>query len=142
MTNISEERVRYAETDQMGIVHHATYLLWMEIGRTNLLREIGLPYKELEERGVMLPVSKLGIKYLAPGYYDDKITIHSTTTQMTRVKIRIDYQIFRNDTIKVCEAYTEHAILDSETRRIKKAPDFFAEKVVIPADVEKYINKI
>lgn len=142
MTNVTEERVRYAETDQMGVTHHGTYLLWMEIGRTNLLRDIGLPYKELEERGVMLPVSKLAVKYILPTVYDDLITIHSTATELTYVKIRIDYQLFRNETELVCTGYTEHAIIDSQTRKVKKAPDFFREKIVIPANVEEYVNRI
>ncbi len=142
MTNVTIERVRYAETDQMGVTHHAAYLLWMEIGRTNLLREIGLPYKELEERGVMLPVSKLAVKYLAPSYYDDEIAIHSTATELTYVRIRIDYQLYRNGGELVSTGYTEHAIIDSHTRKIIKAPQFFRDAVILPQDVEKYVNRI
>ena len=142
MTNITKERVRYAETDAMGITHHATYLLWMELGRTALLREAGLPYSKLEKDGIMLPVAKLGVKYLAPTYYDDEISIHSTNTRMTNVKLRIDYKIFRNDTEPVCLGYTEHAIIDSHTRKIVRAPEFLRQAVVIPPDAESLVNDI
>lgn len=141
MTNITNERVRYAETDAMGITHHATYLLWMEMGRTNLLRQVGFPYKKLEEDGIMLPVSKVGVKYFKPTYYDDPIAIHSTCTLLKGVRMRIDYKMYRNEEL-VATGYSEHGIIDSHTRKLKKAPDYLLDEIVVPDDVENYINKI
>src|SRR5271170_3253427 len=79
--------VRYAETDMMGIVYHANYLPWFEIGRTTLLKEIGVPYKRLEEQGFRLPVLEISAKYLRPALYDD--TIEIVTTLRDRPAIRI-----------------------------------------------------
>ncbi len=71
----TEIRVRYAETDQMGVVHHANYLVWFEIGRTNHMRHLGVSYRQLEERGVRLPVVEAVLRYRAPARYDDLVRI-------------------------------------------------------------------
>jgi acyl-CoA thioester hydrolase len=142
MINITKERVRYAETDAMGVTHHANYLLWMEIGRTNLLRDMELPYKKLEEDGIMLPVTKLGVKYIAPTFYDDEIFIHSVCTLAKGVRMRIDYKIYRNGNEIVATGYTEHAVLDSHTRKPKRIPGFFLDKIKFPENIGDFANTI
>lgn len=138
--NTCTERARYAETDQMGVVHHSVYLFWMEIGRTELLREEGLSYHEMESRGVMLPVSKLGCKYISPCYYDDVVEICSAATLLTRVKLRVDYKIYRkSDKALLFEGYTEHAVLDKESRKIMRAPEWFQERVMLEEDFQNRI---
>lgn len=141
MTNISRFKVRYAETDQMGIVYYANYFVWMEIGRTNLLRDVGITYKELEKSGVILPVAKAFAKYVASSYYDDDISVHSTVTVLSGPRIRIDYKIYRAEDTLVCMGYTEHAFMSLETRKVIKCPEELASKVVIPDNVEDFITK-
>lgn len=141
MTNVSEIRVRYSETDKMGVVYYSNYFVWMEVGRTNLLRDIGLTYKEIEEKGIALPVSKAFAKYIAPAFYDDLITIHSTITSLSSVRIRIDYQIFREDRL-ICTGFTEHAFISMKNRKVMKIPDFFKERVKIPDNFKDYITEM
>src|ERR1019366_3956417 len=73
--------VRYAETDMMGIVYHANYLPWFEVGRTTLLKEIGVPYRKLEEEGFRLPVLEISAKYIRPALYDDTLVIKATLSE-------------------------------------------------------------
>lgn len=125
MINRTIERVRYAETDAMGITHHSTYLIWMELGRTNLIRELGITYRELEESGFMLPVVKLGVKYSLPTQYDDEVVIESVMTEFTGVRMRIDYRVLLKEGGKetqVCAGYTLHAVIDAKTRKIVRPP--------------------
>ena len=131
MINISQIKVRYAETDQMGVVYYSNYFIWMEVGRTNLLRDYGLTYKNLEESGIMLPVVEAYAKYIAPAYYDDDIYIHSKVTGLTNVKIKIDYEIYRNKNELVCKGYTVHAFVSVENKKIIKVPKSFQEKIIV-----------
>ena len=142
MTEITKIRVRYAETDNMGVVYYANYLIWMEIGRTELLRSIGIRYRDLEERGYLLPVVKAFAKYVSPGYYDDEITIHSTVTKLSGPRIRIDYKMFREEEELICVGFTEHAFLSKDTKKIVKPPESLIKNVVIPENIEDFITKI
>ncbi len=89
--------VRYAETDQMGIVYHTNYGIWYEIARTNLLKDIGYTYSNIEKNGVMLPVIDLNIHYISPTYYDDTITIKTTVSKLLGAKIEFSYSTYRNN---------------------------------------------
>jgi acyl-CoA thioester hydrolase len=119
-------RVRYAETDQMGIAHHSSYFVWMEAARTELLREYGLSYRELEERGYLLPVVEAHCRFSRSVRYDDVITIESSLDQLGGASLRIGYRIFRagEENPAVAEGYTLHAFTNREGR-VVKAPDFF-----------------
>ncbi len=141
MTNKTNIRVRYAETDQMGVVYYANYFIWMEIGRTELLRESGITYKNLEETGVILPVTKAFAKYIAPSFYDDDILIQSAVTKLSGPRIKIDYRLFRNENQLICLGFTEHVFISRETRKIVKAPDFLVKNIKIPENAEDYITK-
>src|SRR5829696_6988267 len=88
-------RVRYAETDAMGIVHHSSYVVWMEMGRTEFMRAYGFTYRSLELMGVLLPVLEIGVRYLQSSYYDDELRITTRVGEMSRVRIRLLYQITR-----------------------------------------------
>ncbi|MCC3381585.1 acyl-CoA thioesterase [Paenibacillus farraposensis] len=101
-------RVRYQETDQMGVVYHANYLNWFEIGRTEMIRQAGFNYRTIEERGVLLPVVEINAKYASPARYDDMITIYTAITDFSRLRLNYTYEIRRvtadqhqNDTGKV-----------------------------------------
>lgn len=128
-------RVRYSETDQMGIVYYANYFVWMEVGRTNLIRNCGITYKELEEKGYLLPVVYASAKFISPAYYDDEIVVQSGLIEMTKTKLSIGYRIFRISELGkrelVCVGISDLVFLDRATRKITKAPDFFVNTVKI-----------
>lgn len=130
--SVTEIQVRYAETDMMGIVYHANYLPWLEIGRTQLLREKGLPYKEIEEHGLFLPVLEVNIKYKRPAKYDDVITIVTRLADKPFVKIRMDYEVKRGEEL-LATASTLHAFMNREGQAVR-APGFFKEAMDLAFD--------
>lgn len=105
--------VRYAETDMMGVVYHGNYLPWFEIGRTTLLREIGLPYRQLETEGYRLPVLEVGAKYFRPAVYDDTITVFTTLRERPLLRIRLEYEVKRGDEL-LATGFTVHAFINRE----------------------------
>ena len=110
-------RVRYADTDQMGVTYHANYLVWFEVGRTEWLRETGWSYREMEQDGVALPVIEAHCAYRQPARYDDEIEIATRATLVTPVRIRFDYDAVRPlDGVRVADGYTVHAALDAAGR--------------------------
>jgi len=90
---ISEFRVRYSETDQMGVVYHAEYLVWCEVGRTDFIRALGLPYSELERRGTALAVAEASIRYHAPARYDDVVRVETRLVEVRSRAITFEYLI-------------------------------------------------
>lgn len=86
-------RVRYQESDQMGVVYHANYLNWFEIGRTEMIRELGFTYRGMEEEGVLLPVVDLDIKYRQPARYDDLVTVFTRMTAFSPLRIHYEYEV-------------------------------------------------
>lgn len=98
MTNI---RVRYAETDAMGIVHHANYYLYFEVAREDLIKELGISYKEIEEMGIMMPLVETECKYIEAAKYDDELIIQAKIIELTAVKVRIEYNIIKKENNKV-----------------------------------------
>ncbi len=123
ISSVSKIQVRYSETDMMGIVYHANYLPWLEIGRTQLLKEYGFPYKELEKQGLFLPVIEISMKYLRPATYDDTITIKTVMKEKPYVKIHLGYDVLRDDDI-IATGYSMHAFMNKETRPIKAPRQF------------------
>ncbi|PTY07275.1 acyl-CoA thioesterase [Opitutaceae bacterium EW11] len=123
----SQITVRYAETDMMGVVYHGSYLPWFEVGRTALLKQHGLPYRDLEAQGYFLPVLEVNVKYLRPALYDDTLRIVSTMTEKPILRIRLNYQVLRSDVL-LATAQTVHAFIDREGRPVRP-PRAFAEKM-------------
>lgn len=120
MTNI---KVRYNETDQMGVVYHGNYFTWFDIGRTGFLRSIGLPYDQLEDDGVLLPVIEANCKYKKPAKYGDELIIIAELAKLKGIRIQFDYEIYRKkDNTLLAEGYTLHAFVDKELKpmNIKK----------------------
>lgn len=106
-------RVRYAETDRMGLLHHANYLVYFEQARTELLRSSHGAYKELEDRGYYLVIARAEIKYKSPAHYDDVLTIRTTVTRTTPVRIEHKYEVFREgEGTIICEGATTLACVD------------------------------
>ena len=110
--------VRYAETDMMGVVYHGNYLPWFEIGRTTLLREMGLPYRRLEEDGYRLPVLEMSARFFRPAVYDDTLTIITTMREKPLLRIRLEYEVRRGDELLVT-GRTVHAFVDREGRPVR-----------------------
>lgn len=115
--------VRYAETDMMGVVYHGSYLPWFEIGRTNLLKENGLPYRQLEADGFFLPVLEVGVKYHRPALYDDNLRIVTTMQERPTLRIRLNYEIFRDQTL-LASGQTVHAFIDRQGRPVRPPAAF------------------
>lgn len=125
LTSRTQIRVRYAETDMMGIAYHGNYLPWLEIGRTELLREHGFPYAELERRGFRLPVLEVNVRYLRPALYDDVLTVETTLTEKPSVRIRLEYRVVRGDTV-LATGHTMHAFLNHQNEPVRPPPEFIA----------------
>lgn len=122
----TEVVVRYAETDMMGVVYHGNYLPWFEIGRTTLLREQGLPYRDLEAAGFLLPVLEVNARYLKPALYDDRLEIVTTLRERPALRIRLDYEV-RRDGELLATGSTLHAFIDRQGRPVRPPPDFAAK---------------
>ena len=117
-----ETRVTYAETDAMGVVYYANYLRWFETGRTELMRAMGIAYKDLEDQGVYLPASEVFCKYHGSARYDDILIIETSVDFLKRASIQFAYRIFRkSDGSELVTGSTLHAFIDHEGR-IVKAP--------------------
>lgn len=118
-------RVRYGETDQMGVAYYGNYAQYFEVGRVEALRAIGMTYRSMEERGVMLPVSEFCVKYLASAKYDDEITVETTITSVQGARIRFEYQLFNEENKCLAKAHTVLVFVNKETMRPMGAPDDF-----------------
>jgi acyl-CoA thioester hydrolase len=108
-------RVRYSETDRMGLLHHANYLVYFEMGRTELLRGMGLSYRDIEDAGYFLVIVEVGCKFKRPAHYDDLLTLRTTLKRVTRVKIEHHYEVLR-DGLLLAEGHTTMACVDREGR--------------------------
>ncbi|MGB5818216.1 MAG: thioesterase family protein [Saonia sp.] len=122
-------RVRYGETDQMGVVYHGNYAQYLEMGRVAWLRTLGVSYKEMEENGIILPVVSLRLNFKKPAIYDDLITVVTTLKKTPYVKIEFDYKIYNESKEILTEANTVLAFIDKHTNRPMKCPDYILEKL-------------
>lgn len=115
-------RVRYAETDRMGLLHHANYLVYFEQGRTELLRSLGYSYKDLEDQGYLLVLTKIEVRYRTPARYDDVLTLRTTVVRTTAVRIDHRYDLMREGVI-VAEGTSTLACID-RNGRVQMLPDY------------------
>ncbi len=127
--NIIKLRVRYGETDQMGIVYYGNYAQYLEQGRTEWLRELGFSYKWMEENKVQLPVIKLSINYKLPARYDDIISITTVLKKIPTIRIEFDYEIHNAEGELLVTASTTLVFVDMLTNKLKRAPDYLLEKL-------------
>jgi acyl-CoA thioester hydrolase len=110
-------RVRYAETDRMGVVYYANYLVWFEVARADLLRALGWTYREMEESGVTLPVIEAHCEYRQPSHYDDELEVRTKGRMLSPVRMQFDYEIVRrDDAVIAAVGHTVHAALDTAGR--------------------------
>ncbi|MGB7393761.1 MAG: thioesterase family protein [Pricia sp.] len=122
-------RVRYAETDQMGVVYHGNYAQYLELGRVEWLRGLGFSYKKMEENGIMLPVISLAIDFKKSAVYDDLITVETRLKKPPLVKIEFDYELRNEDGEILAEANTVLAFMDRNTKKPIKCPEEVLMKI-------------
>ena len=110
-------RARYPETDRMGVVHHSHYFVWFEIGRTELLRELGMPYAALEEEHVFMPVVEAAARYRAPVRYDEEVDVETRLTEVSGVQVRFAYRLLRHPGGEpVATGFSLHAAVNEKGR--------------------------
>jgi acyl-CoA thioester hydrolase len=126
-------RVRYAETDKMGIVYYSNYLVWFEIGRTEYCRARGFSYKEMEESSdAFLVVAESYCRYKAPAFYDDELLVRTHITEMRRRSLRFGYEIVRTtDGQVIAEGETGHVVTDADGR-VRSFPEGYAQSLTAP----------
>lgn len=125
----SQVKVRYGETDQMGVVYHGNYAQYLEIGRIEWLSALGISYKEMEHKGIMLPVVVLNIIYSKPAFYDDDLTIKTSLVKLPKVSVEFDYEIFNSDGELLTTAYSKLVFVDIKTRQPTRCPQYFLDKL-------------
>jgi len=132
-------RVRYAETDRMGVVYHANYLVWFEIGRTEFCRARGFSYREMEENGrAFLVVAESYCRYKAPAYYDDELLIRTHITELRRRSVRFGYELVRlSDGVTIAEGETGHVVTDPQGRVISMPDEYRAALTAPPIAVAR-----
>ncbi len=124
-------RVRYGETDQMGVVYHGNYAQYLEMGRVEWLRGLGISYQKMEENGIILPVIHLQIFYKKPATYDSVLTVETQLKKKPTVRIEFDYKIYNENNELLAEANTVLAFINKETNRPTRCPDYILEKLEI-----------
>ena len=122
-------RVRFSETDQMGVVYHGNYAAYFEMGRVEWLRNMGVSYKWMEDNGVMLPVVSLTMNYKKPARYDDLITVRTIFKSQTSVKIEFDYEIYNEKQELLTIANSVLVFVDMKIGRPMLPPDYVLDKI-------------
>lgn len=122
ISHSTQIRVGYKDTDKMGIVHHSNYIVYYEIARTELFREIGLNYAELEKSGIISPILEVQSKYLHSAYYDEVLTVKAIVEEEPMVRLRIKYEILNDAGVLINTGMTVLGFLNSETLRPCRAP--------------------
>jgi acyl-CoA thioester hydrolase len=120
-------RVRYGETDRMGYLYYGHYAEYFEVGRTEMLRSLGFTYKSMEDNGIILPVRSMTINFRNPAHYDDLLTIRTCLRSFPEVKLDFQYEIFNEDGNLHGTGNTILVFVDTATKKIRKAPDYFKE---------------
>lgn len=122
-------RVRYGETDQMGVVYHGNYPQYLELGRVEWLRHLGISYRDMEENGCFLPVISLRIQYKKPAVYDEQIRVVTRLKKIPTVRIEFEYEIRSETGELLATAETDLAFMDSKTRRPVRCPAYLMERL-------------
>ena len=128
-THFTYVKVRYGETDQMGVVHHGNYAQYLEIARIDWLSGLGISYKHMEKEGMMLPVYELKMKFLKPATFDDVLEIRTSLVEKPGVRIRFSYEIRNRSQELLTEAETTLIFMDSKKRTPVRCPDYILEKL-------------
>ncbi len=127
-SSMTQLRVRYAETDQMGFVYYGNYPQYYEVGRADAMRQLGMTYRDMEEKGVVMPIVDMKIKYIRPARYDDLLTVKTTVSGLPASRMHFDYEIYNEDGVLLNKGYTVLAFLNKQNGRPCGAPVWFLEK--------------
>ncbi|MBD1372781.1 acyl-CoA thioesterase [Hazenella sp. IB182357] len=136
--SVSDIRVRYQETDQMGIVYHANYLVWFEVGRSDFTRGLGIHYQDIEDKGLLLPIIQVQCRYISPAKYDDEIQVYTELEKLEGSKMSFRYEVKRKlDGQRLVTGQTDHLWVNSEMKRVR-IEDYFPDmyqKLTKPTNV-------
>jgi acyl-CoA thioester hydrolase len=121
----TEIRVRFCETDKMQFVHHAKYIEYFEVARTEMLRHYGLPYKTIEDNGIEMPVMEISVKYKYAAFYDELLTVEACVSEIFSPKVHIDYKVYKENGQLAAEGYTVLAFIKASTKRACRPPEFY-----------------
>lgn len=128
ITNTTEIRVRYADTDKMQFVYNGKYLEYFEVGRTELFRSIGFPYRMIESGGYQLPLVEAGLKYFLPALYDDVLQIQATVKELYVARPKVDYVVRRKETGElIAEGFTTHVFIRVDTKKAVRPPKIYID---------------
>jgi acyl-CoA thioester hydrolase len=119
----TDVRVRYKDTDRMGVVYYGNYLTFFEVGRAEYMRELGFPYSQLEAMGYSLVVTEAAAKYHANVGYDSLVKVKTAITDLRRVRVRFEYEIISTDKLKLVTGHTVHACMSSENKPVRLPSD-------------------
>ena len=134
-----KHRVNFYDTDAMGVVHHANYIRWFEIGRVEYLRSIGITLDDLMEDGFLFPITEVNAKYVSPGHFDDELQIETTATALTKVKMAFDYRIIcPSDGRVLVEGHSQNVFTGKETGHITKLPPKYYERLEQAMELERH----
>ena len=125
----TKTRVRYSETDQMGVVYHGNYAQFFEMGRTEWLRSLGVTYKDMEMNGIMLPVISIHFNFIKSAVYDDILTIHTFLKKEPLVKIEFNYEIKNQLDELICSGSSVLAFINSKTMKPIRCPDYLLKEL-------------
>lgn len=134
----TEIRVRYQETDQMGVVYHANYFVWFEVARTEMIRKLGIDYRKLETMGLYLPVVDVNCQYKQSAKYDDEIIVRSRIEEYSSLRLTIDYEVVRKkDGILIATGKTKHVWIDQNYKPVRlsrfapEIDEILSEKITV-----------
>ncbi|WP_081212389.1 acyl-CoA thioesterase [Salegentibacter sediminis] len=122
-------KVRYAETDQMGVVHHGNYPQYLEIARIEWLEQLGISYKTMEENGMMLPVYEMHFRFIKPAFFGDELRITTRLKSQPNVKIEFEYEVHNEAGDLLTQASTVLVFMDSKSRRPVRCPEYILDKL-------------
>ncbi len=122
-------KVRYSETDQMGVVHHGNYAQYLEIARLEWLDQFGISYRLMENQGVMLPVYEMQFKFIKPARFEDVLRIETNLARVPRVKIEFNYEVYNQENEMITSATTVLVFMDAKTRRPIRCPSYILDKL-------------
>lgn len=125
----SQIRVRYGETDRMGYMYYGHYPEYFEVSRTEMIRSLGVSYREIEAKGIIMPVRSLHVDYKLPALYDELLTVRSCLKILPETRLDIDYEVYNPNKQLICTGNTILVFVDAQTRRLKRCPEFFLQAV-------------
>jgi acyl-CoA thioester hydrolase len=128
--NITKQRIRYAETDQMGVVYHGNYPQFFEIGRVEMMRQMGTTYKKLEATGILMPVREFGIRFKKSALYDELIEIHTHLKKVPDTRITFEHEIFNEQGELLVTGFVELVFVNRASKKPMRAPDDFVARVL------------